>query len=284
MRILILTVSALICFALNSILCRIALRSGEIDAATFTAVRIGSGALVLALLARKLSKDGSGGGSWRSSVLLLIYAVAFAFAYLELTTATGALILFGSVQVTMVAAAVIGGDRLRPLEIAGIAVAFAGLVYLVLPGLESPPIGSSLAMAAAGSAWGFYTLSGRGNSDPIAATAGNFTRAVPFVIVGYPFFAGSAAFGNRGILLAAVSGALASGIGYLIWFKVLEYHTATRAAVVQLAVPAIAAAGGVVFLDETFTLRLLFAGLAILGGILLTIQGRSVSRSAEGGN
>lgn len=274
MKAVLLTSFALLCFAFNSILCRLALRGEEIDASSFTAVRIISGAIVLYILSAAFSKGSGRSGSWQSALFLFGYAAAFSFAYLSLTAATGALLLFGAVQLTMVAVSIANGERPRRFEWIGMAIAFGGLIYLALPGLQAPPLVSSVLMTAAGAAWGFYTLSGKGVTDPLAATAGNFARAVPFALVPLVFFAGSLKISVHGAILAALSGAVASGVGYAVWYAVLKYHSATRAAVLQLSVPAIAAVGGIVFLAEAFTPRFAIASVLILGGIAMTIFGR----------
>lgn len=275
MRVFLYTSFALVAFAFNSILCRMALRPGEADAAGFTVVRLVSGAITLAVLAYIFGKTRNvlQTGQWPSAFFLFAYAICFSFAYLGLAAGTGALILFGSVQLTMIAAALIKGERPGVLEWLGLAVAAGGLVYLVLPGLASPPLPSSLLMAAAGVAWGFYTLRGRGSSNPLAETAGNFARAVPMVVlIGIPYVY-QMHMTTRGLALAALSGAVASGIGYTVWYAALKHLTSTRAAVLQLLVPVIAAAGGVAFLAETATTRLYVAGAMILGGIGMTIMG-----------
>ncbi len=274
MKAVLLTSFALLCFAFNSILCRLALRGEEIDASSFTAVRIISGAIVLYILSAAFSKGSGRSGSWQSALFLFGYAAAFSFAYLSLTAATGALLLFGAVQLTMVAVSIANGERPRRFEWIGMAIAFGGLIYLALPGLQAPPLVSSVLMTAAGAAWGFYTLSGKGVTDPLAATAGNFARAVPFALVPLIFFAGSLKISVHGAILAALSGAVASGVGYAVWYAVLKYHSATRAAVLQLSVPAIAAVGGIVFLAEAFTPRFAIASVLIVGGIAMTIFGR----------
>ena len=276
MKIFLLTIFALLCFAFNSILCRIALKSGEIDAPSFTLIRLISGAVILLIIYNFFGKKDTKiqKGSWLSAFFLFAYAICFSFAYISLTTATGALILFGSVQITMIAAALFKGERPQILEWIGLIFAFSGLVYLVFPGLETPPIFSSALMISAGIAWGFYTLRGKGSANPLADTMGNFLRSVPFVIlISLPFTA-QIHLSNKGILLAMLSGAIASGVGYAVWYAALKYHTATRAAILQLAVPAIAATGGVIFLSETISTRLIFATLSILGGIALAICGR----------
>lgn len=273
MKVFLLTTFALTAFAFNSILCRMALGSGEADAAGFTAVRLLSGALVLAaiLLLSGKTQNPAKNGNWPSAFFLFAYAVAFSFAYFGLTAATGALILFGCVQITMIAAAVFRGERPTLGEWFGVLVAFSGLVYLMLPGLSAPPLASALLMAAAGVAWGFYTLRGKGSTDPLADTAGNFIRSVPMILVASLPFISQLGLSVRGFVLAVFSGAVASGIGYWAWYAALRDLTATRASVLQLSVPAIAALGGFLFLSESADLPLLAAGSLILGGIGLTI-------------
>jgi drug/metabolite transporter (DMT)-like permease len=276
MKIVFYTTFALVCFAFNSILCRLALHADEIDAASFTAVRLISGAaalfIIFSLFGKKDAKTES--GNWASAFFLFAYAICFSFAYLGLTTATGALILFGAVQLTMIAAALFKGERPRPLEWLGLFFAFGGLVYLVFPGLAAPPILSSALMLLAGVAWGFYTLRGRGSQNPLADTAGNFLRAAPLAFLTVIPFLSQIHLSAKGILLAVLSGAIASGIGYAVWYAALKFHTATRAAVLQLSVPAIAALGGTIFLAEELSLRIFLASTLILGGIALAIFGR----------
>ena len=298
MRTFLLTTFALVAFAFNSILCRLALRGEEADAVGFAAVRLVSGAILLAIvicLSPRVSKDESSNlsdsplltrgllhrirgvlhqGSWPSAFFLFAYAICFSIAYLDLTAGTGALILFGSVQMTMIAGSLVRGERPRILEWLGLLLAVGGLVYLVFPGLASPPLVSSLLMAAAGAAWGFYTLRGKGSGDPLADTTGNFVRSVPMIIVVAVFMLSRLNMNARGMVLAILSGAVTSGIGYTVWYAALKHHTATRAAVLQLAVPVIAAVIGIVFLAETANIRLLAAGAMILGGIGMTIFGK----------
>jgi len=271
------TIFALVCFAFNSILCRLALKADEIDAPSFTLIRLVSGAIVLFLIFSFLGKKDApkGQGNWLSAFFLFAYAICFSFAYLGLTTATGALILFGSVQLTMIIFALVKGERPRILEWLGLLFAFGGLIYLVFPGLESPPFLNSILMAFAGISWGFYSLRGRGSTNPLADTAGNFLRSVPFVVLIMLPFLAQIHLSPKGILLAILSGAIASGIGYSVWYAALKFHTATRAAVLQLSVPAIAALGGAVFLAESVSMRLILASLLILGGIGLVIFGKS---------
>lgn len=278
MNIFLLTAFALTGFAFNSILSRMALATGEIDAASFTVIRLVSGTVTLAALiiatgkTRSITKN----GNWASAFFLFGYAIAFSFAYLGLTTATGALILFGCVQLTMFGVSLYRGVRPVWLEWVGLIVAFAGLVYLVLPGLAAPPLLNAVLMAAAGIAWGFYTLRGTGSDDPLADTAGNFLRSVPMVLVVGAFFISSIQVSTRGVVLAILSGAVASGVGYSVWYAALKHHTVTRAAVLQLSVPIIAAAGGLLLLAETASIRLLIASALIIGGIGLTLIYRSV--------
>jgi drug/metabolite transporter (DMT)-like permease len=275
------TAFALIAFAFNSILCRMALRGGEADAAGFTLVRLVAGAVMLIVISylvgsRNKNKGTakSTGGNWLSAFFLFLYAICFSFAYLGLTAGTGALILFGAVQLTMILIAIFRGERPRPLEWIGLIVAVSGLVYLVFPGLASPPPVSSALMAAAGASWGFYTIRGKGSSAPLADTTGNFVRSVPMIVIAAIPFISRINLSRNGVFLAILSGAIASGVGYTIWYAALKHHTATRAAVLQLAVPLIAAGGGILFLSESATTRLAIAGALILGGIGLTILGK----------
>lgn len=276
MRAILLTSFALTAFALNSILCRMALGPGEADAAGFSAVRLLSGAAMLAVIiaASGNARGVAAAGNWVSGFFLFAYVICFSFAYLGLTTGTGALLLFGSVQFTMVAAALCRGERPGGLEWAGLVIAIAGLVYLVFPGLAAPSPANSMLMIAAGIAWGLYTLRGKGSKDPLADTAGNFIRAVPMALIAAVPFYSQINLSARGVLLAVLSGAIASGIGYAVWYAALKHHTATRAAALQLSVPVIAAAGGIVFLGETAGIRLALATAMILGGIGIGILGK----------
>lgn len=271
------TALALIAFAFNSILCRLALREGEADAAGFTAVRLLSGAIALILISYFFSENAESmkSGSWPSAFFLFAYALCFSFAYLGLTAGTGALILFGSVQMTMIAAAIVKGERPAMLEWLGLLIALGGLVYLVFPGLVSPPLVSSLLMAAAGMSWAAYTLRGKSSADPLGDTTGNFVRSLPMVAVVAIVFLPNLHLSARGVVLAVLSGAVTSGVGYTVWYAALKFHTSTRAAILQLAVPIIAAFGGVLLLDEALTVRLAIASALIVGGIALTIGGRS---------
>jgi drug/metabolite transporter (DMT)-like permease len=281
MKTILYTSFALIAFAFNSILCRLALQTNEIDAASFTLIRLASGAITLVViyLIFNKPKEDEKRGSWLSAFFLFAYAVCFSFAYINLTTGTGALILFGSVQATMIFAALAKGERPKTAEWLGLLLALGGLIYLVFPGLSAPPLFSSALMVAAGIAWGFYTLRGRGSANPLADTTGNFVRSVPMIVLtAAPFFS-RIHLSQKGIWLAVLSGAIASGIGYSIWYAALAFHTATRAAILQLSVPALAAVGGVIFLAETISARLALATVLILGGIALAILARGYGKN-----
>lgn len=266
------TASALTAFAANSLLCRQALGHTTLDAASFSTIRLASGAAVLLLIARATRRGSSGlRGTWGSAAMLFLYAVPFSFAYLSLGAGTGALILFGAVQATMLAAALMSGERPHVLEWTGLVLALGGLVYLVMPGLAAPsPVGCAL-MTTAGVAWGVYSLRGRGAADPLAETAGNFVRALPFAAGVSIVTASHRAWSAEGALLAVLSGAVASGLGYVAWYAALSGLTASRAASVQLTVPVIAAMGGVVFLSERISVRLIVSAILILGGVGLAL-------------
>ena len=269
-----LTVVALVAFAANSLLCRLALRESDIDAATFTIVRFLSGAIMLSLVtARSRAAAPAPAGSWSAALLLAIYALPFAFAYTQLSAGTGALILFGCVQVTMLMAAVVSGERTSRVQWLGVGLALAGLVYLVLPGLTAPPPLAALLMAIAGVCWGLYSLRGRGSADPLQQTTDNFIRTVPLVVVSSLPFLSRAHVAASGVALAVASGAVASGLGYVAWYSALRGLSALQAAVVQLAVPLIAAAGGVLLLSEALSLRLIVATALVLGWIGIAIVG-----------
>lgn len=270
-RVILLSSLAMIAFAGNSLLCRAALRETEIDAASFTTLRLLSGAIMLWLIVHAKRGHTAAGGNWTSAFALFAYAAGFSFAYLSLTAATGALLLFGAVQVTMISYGLWAGERLSRLQLLGLLFAFAGLVGLLLPGLSAPPMHGSILMIGAGVAWGIYSLRGRGAGDPTRVTGGNFLRAAAMATVLSLLLLRSASLDEAGIWYAVSSGALASGIGYAIWYTVLPVLKATNAATVQLSVPVIAAVGGVVFLSEHISLRLLLTSAAILGGIAMVI-------------
>lgn len=267
------TVAALVGFAANSLLCRTALRNGAIDPATFAAIRLASGAIVLSALA--LARGGRTrprSSSWASAGLLFLYAAPFSFAYVSLGTGTGALLLFGAVQVTMLLAAVRRGERPGALRWLGLAIAFGGLIGLVFPGITAPsPAGAAL-MVVAGIAWGLYSLRGRGATDPLGTTAGNFLRTVPLAAALWLVARPSAPVRTVGVAWAVLSGAVASGVGYALWYRALRDLSAVTAAAVQLVVPVLAACGGIVLLGEAPTPRLAIASLLVLGGIALTIR------------
>ena len=270
----------MLAFAANSLLCRQALGQELIDAATFTTARVISGAVMLSLivLLRGRTRD-RGTADWRTAATLFVYMAFFSFAYLSLSAGTGALILFGAVQLTMFIFALRDGEHFPFLSWAGLTVAILGLIYLVSPGVTAPdPLGAVL-MAIAGIAWGFYSLLGRGSTDPLEATARNFVYSVPLVLIVSLFFLRDFSISSNGLALAAASGAIASGCGYVIWYAALPGLTATRAATVQLSVPAIAAFGGVVMLSEEITLRLLLASAATLGGVAIVLAQRAAKAS-----
>lgn len=267
---------AMLAFAANSLLCRLALGQGLIDAASFTAVRVVAGAATLSLIMlprwRRRSRTPF---DWRAGVMLFTYMVFFSFAYLSLSAGTGALLLFGAVQLTMFNTALRSGEHFSTLSWAGLGIAITGLVYLVSPGLSAPDPTGALLMVVAGIAWGVYSLLGRGARDPLEATAGNFILSVPLVIVVSLLFFADSHITLAGVMWAVASGALASGLGYVIWYAALKGLTATRAATVQLSVPVIAAFGGVVLLSEQVTLRLVLASAATLGGVAIVLAQRS---------
>lgn len=275
-----LTAAAMTAFAANSLLCRKALGQELIDAASFASIRIAAGAvtLVLILVIRgnktKLVPD------WAGVAALFCYMVCFAFAYLSLTAGTGALLLFGAVQLTMFITAIRAGERFTSASWAGLCTAFAGLVYLVAPGVTAPDPSGAILMVAAGVAWGAYSLIGRRTSRPLLATTANFVYSVPPAIGLSLLFIASADVSVTGVLLATASGALASGLGYAIWYAALPGLTAGRAATVQLSVPVITALGGVLLLSEQITLRLLVASSLTIGGIWLVLVSRSPKSSA----
>ena len=270
-RTIALTVLAMIAFAANSLLCRAALKHTGIDAASFTSIRLVSGALMLWLLMRLRRGTHAGAGNWWSAATLFAYAAGFSFAYISLPAATGALLLFGAVQATMIGHGLWTGERLQRLQLVGLTLALAGLVGLLLPGLSAPPLTGSLLMLGAGIAWGIYSLRGKGAGDPTQVTAGNFLRVVPITAVLSLLMLDRVSPDLAGVAYAVASGALASGIGYAIWYTALPALKATHAAIVQLSVPVIAALGGIIFLSEPLSIRLVLASAAILGGIALVI-------------
>jgi drug/metabolite transporter (DMT)-like permease len=278
LRIVVLTSLAMLAFAGNSLLCRLALKHTGIDPASFTAIRLVSGAVMLFLIVKLRTRTAVGRGNWLSAFALFAYAAGFSFAYVSLPAAMGALLLFGAVQATMISHGIWVGERLRSLQLLGLLLALGGMVGLLLPGLAAPPLLGSILMLGAGVAWGFYSLRGKGAGDPTGVTAGNFMRAAPMAVVLSLVLLSSTEMRTSmdisGFYYALASGALTSGIGYAIWYTALPALKATQAATVQLSVPVIAALGGIVFLGEAITLRLVVASIAILGGIALVILER----------
>ncbi|MEY2577246.1 MAG: hypothetical protein QOI49_70 [Verrucomicrobiota bacterium] len=277
-RVFLFTALAMIAFAGNSLLCRVALKQTQIDAATFTLIRIVSGALCLGIIMQIRQGTLRNAGSWLSALALFGYAALFSFAYLRLTAGTGTLLLFGAVQATMISWALKKGERLRTGQIVGLFLALAGLVALMFPGLTAPPLGAAVLMLGAGISWGIYSLRGKGGGDPLRATAGNFLRAVPLSVLLSLVALRSWNFDRTGIGYAVVSGALASGIGYAIWYTALPALKSSGAGTVQLSVPVLATAGGIALLGESITLRFVIASIAVLGGIaLVLIERRSAA-------
>src|SRR5229473_3532031 len=286
-RVLVLTLFAMIAFASNSLLCRAALKETGIDPASFTFIRIFSGGLALWLIMMLRSFRSSpvtrhlslSAGNWPSAFALFTYAAGFSFAYVDLAAGTGALLLFGAVQATMILWGFRKGERLRALQIAGLLVAVIGLVVLVFPGLSAPPLIGSVLMLSAGLAWGVYSLRGKAVGDAIAATAGNFLRAVPFAALISVMMIPRMHLGSLGVTYAVISGAITSGLGYVLWYAALPDLKAASAATVQLSVPVIAATGGILLLGEPITLRYAIASIAVLGGIFLVIIERRPTSS-----
>ena len=265
---------ALLAFAGNSLLARLALRDGGMDPASFTALRLCSGALVLWLLASGFRRGREGRGQWPSALALFAYAAFFSFAYVRLEAGAGALLLFGAVQATMIGRGLWRGERLAAWQWLGLALAICGLAGLLLPGLTAPPPGPAAMMVAAGIAWGLYSLQGHGGGDPIRVTAGNFIRCLPLAAVLLLATLGSHRLDAMGVACALASGALASGVGYAIWYTALPALRSSTAATLQLLVPLLVAVAGVAWLDEPATLRLALAALAIVGGVALVVRGR----------
>ncbi|WP_137940151.1 DMT family transporter [Chitinivorax sp. B] len=276
LRVILLTAIAMVAFAANSLLCRLALQQLAVDAASFASIRLVSGALMLAIIMRLMpSKATPARPDWLAAAMLFVYVACFSFAYLSLSAGTGALILFGAVQVTMFTAGLRAGEVFDRVAWVGLILAVAGLIYLVLPGVTAPPLLGAGLMAIAGVAWGGYSLRGRGLPNPLAVTAGNFLRATPMAVALSVLLLSQSHVTPIGIALAIASGALTSGVGYVIWYAALSGLTAMRAATVQLSVPPLAAFGGVLLLSEAITLRLALASVAILGGIALVLIRRT---------
>jgi len=270
-RIFILTLLAMIAFAGNSLLCRAALKQTSIDAASFTFVRVFSGAAALWLIMKMRGAAWKEAGNWSSALALFAYAAAFSFAYNGLSAGTGALLLFGAVQATMILWGFRRGERLHTIQIVGLVVAVTGLVVLLLPGLSAPPLSGSILMLGAGGAWGIYSLRGKVEKNPVSSTAGNFLRAVPLAAIVSIMLLPWARLDRAGIGYAVISGAIASGLGYVIWYTALSGLKAASAATVQLSVPVLAATGGILLLGEPITFRYFIASIAVLGGIALVV-------------
>lgn len=270
------TFIALVAFAANSVLCRLALKSGEIDPASFTSVRLISGVVMFTLLQSMLTprtaQKESTRRTYSSALMLFIYAVAFSYAYITLDTGIGALILFGAVHLTMIIASWLNGQRLGYLESIGIALSFGGLIYLVYPTLSTPNLFGAVLMAISGSAWGFYTLAGKRASNPFLTTAMNFKLTLPLVVILALITFPSLSVTLFGALLAILSGALASALGYTIWYQALSSLKTSEAAVMQLSVPVLAAVGGVLFVSEPITSQFIVASALVLGGIAIVVK------------
>lgn len=265
-------VLSLLCFAGNSIICRLALRSGAIDPSTFTSVRLFSGAIVLTLIVAFRNGIKMNAGKWISALALFVYAAGFSWAYMELTAATGALILFGSVQISMIMFGQMRGEKMHPLGWIGLTLAIIGLIVLFLPGLTRPPLLNALLMITAGIAWGVYSIMGKRSTNPILTTAGNFVKTVPFILILSFVTYSKVSFTNYGIILACLSGAVTSGLGYAIWYSVLPSLTVTNASILQLSVPILGAIGGIVLLSEEVSVRLIVSTVLVLSGIWLVIK------------
>jgi len=272
-RVFLVTLLAMLAFAGNSVLCRLALSHTTIDPASFTSIRLVSGAIFLWIVVRVRGGNSSGGGNWVSALALLAYAAGFSFAYVGLSAATGALLLFSAVQATMLGVGILRGERLNARQIIGILLAVGGLIALLLPGLSAPPLGSAALMAGAGVAWGVYSLRGQGAGDSTKVTAGNFLRAAPAALV-VGLVLPHMPLDEQGTACAVLSGAVASGLGYTLWYTVLPSLRSTTAAVVQLSVPVIATLSGSVLLEEAITRRVMLASGAILGGIAIVVFAR----------
>ncbi|MEO0368346.1 MAG: DMT family transporter [Pseudomonadota bacterium] len=283
MTIFINTILALVAFAGNSVLCRFALGDNLIDASSFTSIRLLAGIVMLVSISylferRSLHKSD---GSWQASIFLFIYAAAFSFAYIYLDTGTGALILFTAVQLSMILIGIFLGNQLNRVEWFGLIAAFFGFVYLISPGITAPSLEGFLLMSVAGIAWGCYTLKGKASTNPLADTTGNFVRTLPFVALLVLMTYQNSQLSTIGVALAVVSGGLASGVGYTIWYSALKGLTTVRAAVVQLSVPIIAAIGGAIFVNEGLSLRFVISSVVILGGILTVILARGYGKQTR---
>lgn len=267
---------ALIAFAANSVLCRLALGNSSIDAASFTVIRLLSGAVVLFVILsiQRKKQDVLSKGSWMASFTLFLYAITFSYAYLSVDTGTGALILFGSVQITMIILSIIRGTRLHLAEWFGVVIAITGFIYFILPNVSTPSMNGFILMTISGISWGVYTLIGRRSKNPLTDTTYNFVRTIPFVVLLAVFTLDNMSYSNDGVILALLSGGITSGVGYTIWYIALNDLSSTQASVIQLSVPIIAAIGGVIFVSELITFRLIISAIIVLGGILMVVLGK----------
>ncbi|MBU2976798.1 DMT family transporter [Alteromonas sp. C1M14] len=265
-------VFAMIAFAANSLLCRMALAEGLIDPTSFTFIRLASGAFTLSILLLVRKKNVLSAGSWSGAIALFIYAAGFSYAYVSMSTGTGALLLFGAVQLTMLLWGFYKGETFTLVQCSGFIVALGGLVILLLPGLSSPPLLAASIMILAGIGWGAYSIMGKGVSSPLAMTGGNFVKATPIAAILFLLMVDDTQIGVNGALLALASGAMASGLGYALWYHVLPLLKSTNAATIQLSVPVIATVMGWLFLGEQISTRILLASVAILGGIVLVLR------------
>ncbi|WP_312992451.1 DMT family transporter [Achromobacter animicus] len=279
LRLFALTLSAMLAFAGNSLLCRLALKQTTIDPTTFVVIRVVSGALMLWLVLALRQQSERLEGSWAGALALLAYALAFSFAYTHIPAGTGALLLFGAIQISMILYGLTIGERLAPLQCVGMALAIAGLVALMLPGTDAPPVFYGFLMILSGVAWSIYSLLGRGARNPVAATAGNFIRAAPvaLALLLAQFVMSHVRLDAAGAAYAVASGAVTSGLGYILWYAALKQLNVTRAATVQLSVPVLAALGGTLFLDEPLTVLLVAASALVLAGVSLVILNKRVA-------
>ena len=269
-----LLLAAISAFAANSILCRLALAGGHIDALTFASVRLLSGAVVLTLILIARDPQPIIAIDPLATLALIVYALAFSVSYLGLEAGVGALLLFGAVQITMLSVSLYCGERLSRRGWLGFMLAVSGLIAYLQPGNNAAPLPAVGAMLLAGCAWGLYSLRGARGQDPVAATASNFLAAAPITVALAVIFSDGWHITSKGLVLAALSGAVTSGLGYVLWYHVVKRIPAFTAATVQLAVPIFAAVGGGIVLAEPLTMRLAFASLTVLGGIALVVKGR----------
>lgn len=279
-KVISLTILAMLAFAANSLLCRLALRHTEIDPTSFTLMRLLSGAVMLWVIVAIKGVGARRSGTWLGAFTLFVYAFAFSYAYVHLETGAGALLLFGAVQLTMLGYGYYKGERMQAVAILGLVLAIGGLVALLLPGATSPAPASAALMALSGIAWAIYSLIGRHSNDPLASSAWNFLRAIPFMLLASTPFLDHLSLDLTGALCAIGSGAIASGVGYAIWYAALRSLSSFQAASIQLSVPVLASLAGALILNESLTSRLVITSLAVLGGIGLILSGK---RSAESG-